>query len=301
MTTTLDRFRGCLLGLACGDAVGTTVEFRERGTFKPVKDMTGGGPFSLQAGEWTDDTSMALCLAASLTALNAFDPRDQMERYCRWMTAGYMSSNGSCFDIGTATRQALFRFQESGEVYSGSTNPRSAGNGCLMRLAPVPMFFYSDLAETRTRSVESARTTHGASECLEATDLFAVMLHRALHGQDKKSVLEGHAWQEYQSPGIRAIAQASYLGKAENEIRSSGYVVESLEAALWCFATTQTFEDAILKAANLGGDADTVAAICGQVAGAHYGASGIPQRWIERLVMKGEIGGFAEKLCRRMN
>ena len=142
--TATERFRGCLLGLAAGDAVGTTVEFKPRGSFSPVTDMVGGGPFGLQAGQWTDDTSMALCLAMSLLERGEFDAADQMERYCRWMEQGYLSSTGECFDIGNTVSQALRQYRRSGKPFSGSTNPRSAGNGCLMRLAPVPMFYFSD-------------------------------------------------------------------------------------------------------------------------------------------------------------
>ena len=130
------RYRGCLLGLACGDAVGTTVEFKPRGTFEPVTDMVGGGPFRLEPGEWTDDTSMALCLAESLLERGGFDALDQMQRYVRWKK-GHLSSNGRCFDIGNTVRGALTRFLDSGDPFSGSTHPHSAGNGSLMRLAPV--------------------------------------------------------------------------------------------------------------------------------------------------------------------
>jgi ADP-ribosyl-[dinitrogen reductase] hydrolase len=142
----LDRQRGCLLGLACGDAVGTTVEFSARGSFPPMTDMVGGGPFRLPVGAWTDDTSMALCLATSLVEKNGFDAHDQMTRYCQWYQNGYLSSTGRCFDIGLTVRGALARFQKSGEPFSGSTDPQAAGNGCIMRLAPVPMFYYPNLA-----------------------------------------------------------------------------------------------------------------------------------------------------------
>ena len=159
---TIERFRGCLLGLAVGDAVGTTVEFRARGTFSPVTDMTGGGPFSLNAGEWTDDTSMALCLAASLTEIGIFDAKDQMERYCRWYHQGYLGSNGRCFDIGNTVRSALSKFEATGNPFSGSNDPRSAGNGSIMRLAPIPMFYYPDSQKIWDYSAESSRTTHGS-------------------------------------------------------------------------------------------------------------------------------------------
>jgi len=139
------RTRGCLLGLAVGDAVGTTVEFHPRGSFAPVTDMVGGGTFGLRPGQWTDDTSMALCLATSRVECGGFDAGDQMERYCRWYEEGYLSSTGRCFDIGNTVRSALERFRQDGDPNAGSRNPRSAGDGCIMRLAPVPIFFFPDL------------------------------------------------------------------------------------------------------------------------------------------------------------
>jgi ADP-ribosyl-[dinitrogen reductase] hydrolase len=155
-----ERFRGCLLGLACGDAVGTTAEFCARGQFSPVADMVGGGVFGLKPGEWTDDTSMALCLASSLVELGRFDAADQMNRYWKWVDEGYLSSNGRCFDVGNTVYDALERFRLTGEPFSGSADPWSAGNGCIMRLAPVPMFFYPDSALAVEMSGQSARTTH---------------------------------------------------------------------------------------------------------------------------------------------
>ncbi|MDP2904003.1 MAG: ADP-ribosylglycohydrolase family protein [Methylovulum sp.] len=295
----LNRFRGCLLGLACGDAVGTTVEFSPRGTFERVTDMTGGGPFRLKPGEWTDDTSMALCLAASLIEMGQFNAEDQMRRYCQWMDKGYMSSNGRCFDIGNATSNALWRFKETGEPFSGSTQANSAGNGCLMRLAPVPLFFYPNRDELIAMSGQSARTTHGASECIESSQLFGAILFMALSGANKEDILFAHGVTDIKSEGIAAIAHGDYQSKTINDIRGSGYVVESLEAALWCFLHANTFQEAILQAANLGDDADTTAAICGQVAGAYYGESGIPGHWKDRLAMKTEISLLADQLYQK--
>jgi len=292
----LDRYTGCLLGLAAGDAVGTAVEFRSRGTFPPVTDMTGGGPFNLPPGAWTDDTSMALCLATSLLEKGRFDARDQMERYWRWYREGYLSSTGKCFDIGNTTRAALQRFQETGELYGGSTNPNSAGNGSIMRLAPVVLFYYPDRQHIVKYSTDSSRTTHGAPECVQACQLLGNILYWALKGSGKNEVLLDCHLDSYISPEIRAIACGSYQTKQESSIQGSGYVVESLEAALWCFWSTDSFEEAILKAANLGDDADTTAAVCGQVAGAFYGESGIPLCWQERLVMRQDIKHLAEGL-----
>jgi ADP-ribosyl-[dinitrogen reductase] hydrolase len=294
----IDRFLGCLLGLAAGDAVGTAVEFKPRGSFPPVTGMTGGGPFKLQAGQWTDDTSMALCLAASLVERRGFNAYDQMDRYVRWWDQGYMSSTGKCFDIGVGTFQALARYKHTGDPFAGSTDPNAAGNGSLMRLAPVAMFFYPDAAAARHHAAESSRTTHAAAECVDACRLFAGMLCRAFDGADKGSVLHGDAGFQG-APAIEAVARGEYLTKTAAGIHGAGYVVKSLEAALWSFATTETFEEAILAAVNLGDDADTTGAVCGQIAGAVYGVGAIPPDWLARLTEREMIEQLARELYDR--
>ncbi len=298
-TTLLDRARGALLGLACGDAVGTTVEFSPRGAFQPLADMVGGGPFRLQPGQWTDDTIMALCLAESLVEHGGFDPRDQMDRYLRWYRHGYLSPTGRCFDIGLTVREALLRFEATGEPFSGSTDPRRAGNGSIMRLAPVVLFFYPDRDAVDHYAAESSRTTHAAKEAVAACRILARVLYAALSGRGKEATLgsvESAAWM---SPRLQDIVGGGYLGKAAAEVRGSGYVVDSLEAGLWAFWSTDSFEEAILTAANLGDDADTTAAVCGQVAGAYYGVGGIPPRWLERLWGRGRITDLADRLSAR--
>ncbi|MFQ5417728.1 MAG: ADP-ribosylglycohydrolase family protein [Myxococcota bacterium] len=293
-----DRFRGALLGLASGDAVGTSVEFRPRGSFAAVTDMTGGGPFRLEAGQWTDDTSMALCLGESLLRCGGFDPADQMNRYCRWWREGHWSSNGRCFDIGNTVRGALGRFLETGDAFSGSTHPESAGNGSLMRLAPVPMFFAGRFDEAVRLAGESSRTTHGCDEAVGACRVFAAWLLRALDGASKQEILapSGDGTGRSLAPAVAAIAAGGWRGKSEADIRGSGYVVHSLEAAVWCFADTGCFRDAVLRASNLGEDADTTAAICGQLAGAFYGESGIPNAWREKLALYARIQEMADEL-----
>jgi ADP-ribosyl-[dinitrogen reductase] hydrolase len=297
MQIDLNRFRGCLLGLAVGDAVGTTVEFQQRGSFSPVTDMVGRGPFHLKPGQWTDDTSMALCLATSLISKNGFDPVDQMDRYWDWYRNGYLSSTGQFFDIGNTIRQALERYKHGGDPFSGETDPYSAGNGSLMRLAPIAMFYFPDLKKMINFAGESSRTTHGAPESIEACQLFAEMLFRALSGLSKEEILRNTAF-KISSPKLSEISNGNYFQKSITRIRGTGYVVESLEAALWCFYQTGTFETAILQAANLGDDADTTAVVCGQIAGAYYGESGIPTKWLERLFMRNEITDLADKLSR---
>lgn len=291
-----ERFCGALLGLAAGDALGTTVEFQPRGSFEPLTDMVGGGPFGLKPGCWTDDTAMALCLATSLLECRGFNARDQMERYCRWWREGYLSSTGRCFDIGRTVADALRRFQETGEPFAGSTDPYAAGNGCIMRLAPVALFYFPDADAAAHFAGESSRTTHGAAECVDACRLMARVLVRALAGRAKDEVALGDAERFAGSPKIVAIARGEYLRKTEEQIRGSGYVVESLEAALWCFMHTGRFEEAVLRAANLGDDADTTAAVCGQIAGAFYGEAAIPARWLGQLARFGEIRDLALRL-----
>lgn len=183
------RYRGALLGLAVGDALGTTVEFSRRGTFAPVTEIVGGGPFGLGPGQWTDDTAMALCLAESLIETRGFDPVDQLERYVRWHRNGHLSSTNSCFDIGTTVLTALVRFERTREQYCGSTDPKSAGNGSLMRLAPVPLRWARDPERAIEKAGESSRTTHGALTAVDGCRYFAALILGALSGANKETLL----------------------------------------------------------------------------------------------------------------
>lgn len=308
MITTQQRYRGSLMGLAAGDAVGTAVEFKKPGTFPPVIDMTGGGPFRLRPGQWTDDTSMALCLADSLVACAGFDAGDQMGRYVRWWREGYLSSNGVCFDIGITVSDALSRYRDTGEPFAGSTDPYSAGNGSLMRLAPAPLFFASDPERAIDMSGASSRTTHGATTCVDACRYFGGLLVSVAQGLDKETLLSLRyspvpgLWERQPlCAEIDEIAAGSFKSKEPPEIVGSGYVVKSLEAALWAFYHSTDFRDGCLLAANLGDDADTTAAIYGQIAGAYYGVDGIPTEWRERIAMAEMITQLADELLRYAN
>lgn len=293
--TLLERYRGSLLGLACGDAVGTAVEFRPRGSFAPLMDMIGGGPFGLDPGKWTDDTSMALCLAESLLNKSGFDAADQMGRYLNWWQWGYLSSTGDCFDIGMTVRQALLTYQETGNPFAGSTDPQTAGNGSLMRLAPVALYYYPDVAQVESYCADSSRTTHAAPEAIQCCKLLGLLLAKALAGGSKVDLLTLEP-PPFSEPKVADLASGAYVHKLLSEIVGSGYSVASLEAALWCFQRTESLEAAILAAANLGDDADTTAAIVGQLAGAHYGVNQIPLPWLDRLHMRTDIEATAEAL-----
>ena len=310
-----DRHRGCLLGLAVGDALGTTLEFKRPGTFTPLTDMVGGGPFGLKAGQWTDDTSMALCLAESLLECNGFDARDQMRRYVRWWREGYLSSTGICFDIGGTVSAALRRFSAEeerngqGNPFAGSTDPRAAGNGSLMRLAPVPLFFApAGPREAVARAGESSRTTHGAATAVDGCRYLAALILGALAGVAKEELLRpGFApvgaedlWRTGPlAEPVAAVAAGSFRTKPPMQIRGTGYVVDSLEAALWAFERSSSFGEGALLAVNLGDDADTTGAVYGQLAGAFYGETGIPAGWLEKLHQRGFIEGLADRLFAR--
>jgi ADP-ribosylglycohydrolase len=299
----IERYRGSLLGLAAGDALGTTLEFKYPGTFDPIDDIVGGGPFRLRPGEWTDDTSLALCLAESLIATGGFDPLHQLETFRRWWRDGHLSSTGRCFDIGNTTRSALARYEQTGEPYPGPTDSYSAGNGSIMRLAPAPLRYARNPLEAIARSAESSRTTHGAPECLDACRYLGGLIVGAVNGVPKDELLaESYSpvpglWQaEPLAPKIAEVAAGSFKVKEPPAIRGSGYVVQSLEAALWAFHRTDNFRDGALLAVNLGDDADTTGAVYGQLAGAYYGEPGIPAAWREQLALRELIEEQARRL-----
>ncbi len=289
-----DRCRGALIGLAVGDSLGSVVEFMAPGSFEPVTEYRSGGPHRLNAGEFTDDTSMALALADSIAKVG-WNLNDQAERYVEWMTKGKYSVNGRCFDIGITTSRALHTFMESKDAtQSGSRSESASGNGSIMRLAPVPIRFHghytNNIPELARLAEESSLTTHASEQCLSACRYMALVLSALIHGEDRSKVLSS-SWGPLAElnavkplhPLVLAVAQGSFREKTPPAIRGSGWVVQSLEAALWAFHDATSFEEAVLKAVALGDDADTTAAVCGQFAGAWFGESGIPSSLREGL------------------
>ncbi|CAF1096089.1 unnamed protein product [Rotaria sp. Silwood1] len=330
-----DRLKGSLLGLAVGDALGASVEFRPRQYLvdHPIANMQSGGTWGLQAGQWTDDTSMALCLASSLISRKEFDPYDQLVRYKWWYKHGYLSSTGRCFDIGNATHKSLdefcrrqnecqrrwgtvseeqmdsFSYEEmrpSGfDVNCGGSNAN--GNGALMRLAPVPLFFYREPAKAVEFSGQSARLTHGDPRAIDACRYYGALIVAAIHGESKEKLLDPNFYSAHRAwfgrnelhREVLAVASGSFKQKDGYSmgIRGSGQSVKSLEAALWAFwSDEQSFAKGVLKAVNLGDDTDTTGAIYGQLAGAYYGSNQIPQDWTQKLYAKNLISCIAEWL-----
>ena len=301
--TLRDRVRGSLIGLAVGDALGAVVENEKPGTFPPVTDMVGGGRLDRVAGEWTDDTAMALCLAESLVETAGFDAADQMRRYVRWMREGHLSATGRGAGVGRTTLAALTRFEKTGEIGPGPRDARTAGNGSLMRLAPVPLFYATDPRVAMDRAAESSRTTHGAHAAVDACRYFAGLIVGALAGASKDELL---APRYSPVPGyfesfplhdeVDEVACGSFNRREPPEIEGASYVVRSLEAALWALDSSEQFADGCLLAVNLGGDADTTGAIYGQLAGAHYGLHAIPGEWRMKLARRGTIEDLADRI-----
>lgn len=293
-SATLDRGRGALIGLAVADALGTTLEFEARDALPRHTEMTGGGPFGLDPGVWTDDTSMALALADSLASRHEFDAADLMNRFLRWMEHGAYSPTGHCFDIGVTTREALLRYRRTGDPFAGLTADDTAGNGSLMRLAPAVLCSLQDPAACRRIAGEQSRTTHGASQAVQCCQLFADLLRRAILGEARDTVLASQEWDGHAA--VQAVAAGSWRAKDRGAIRSTGYVIHTMEAALWAVGTTDNFEAAVILAVNLADDADTVGAVTGQLAGAVYGMRGIPERWLARLAWRDRIITAADAL-----
>ncbi|UJR32647.1 hypothetical protein I4U23_020107 [Adineta vaga] len=308
---TLNRVHGSIAGMALGDALGAFVEFRPREFLlaNPVKNLQGGGTWGLEKGQFTDDTSMALCLANSLIARQDFVPYDQLVRYKWWFKNGYMSSTGKCFDIGTATRESLTEFERRQNGYANKhripmkqmnnlsdqehlkkfnvycSREGVAGNGALMRLAPVPLFFHKHPLEAVAFSGFSGAISHGDRVSFDACRYYGALIVAAVHGLSKEELTSNEFYLQYQylfnnisiHPEILKIAQGSYKRKGgyDQGIRGRGYVVNALEAALWSFSTTDSFETGAVAAVSLGDDTDTTAAIYGQLAGAYYGYKAI--------------------------
>ena len=294
------RAVGAMLGLAIGDAIGTTLEFAARDSGPLLTDMVGGGPFHLRLGEWTDDTAMMLALGDSLEDCDGLNPHDLMSKFLEWRDEGAYSCTGTCFDIGHTTSAALSRFQRGGDPLAGSADPASAGNGSLMRLAPVAVRFFRDRDAMRAAAAMQSRTTHAAPEAVDACVAYAEMLADAINGRTMQKVLNNGALPHGPYAGrIEEIAAGSWRGKVRGQIRASGYVVHSLKAALWCIGRSGSFAEAVLTAANLGEDADTTAAVTGQLAGAIHGVEGIPAKWRENVALGPRIEAMAGRLFDR--
>ncbi|KAL8804847.1 MAG: hypothetical protein Q9182_002341 [Xanthomendoza sp. 2 TL-2023] len=316
--STASRVRGSLYGVAVCDALGAPVEFCRRGSFPAVTGFRENPNFDLQPGCWTDDTSMTLCLAQSLVeSQGQFTPHDQVTRYIKWENDGYMSSIGKCFDIGNATGIALSIWSEELSSNSGS-DPEvmekgqlaidkalkykvQCGNGSLMRVSPIGLVYHRDHAKAMGYAAASSQLTHPYPTNLEACSIYTKLIASTFQDLSKSDLASIISDWSFTDPDLKARfgkyeKRERWTEVGEEQISSSGYVVHSLEASLWAFFTTNSFEEGALKVVNLGDDADTVGAIYGGIAGAFYGLEAIPPAWLKGLEAKSVVDDVVESL-----
>jgi ADP-ribosyl-[dinitrogen reductase] hydrolase len=291
-----ERFLGALLGLAVGDAVAAATQFKRAGRFEPVGDMLGGGPFDLPRGAWSDDTAMALCLAESLLERDGFDARDQVARYRLWQQQGHLSATGVCLGITAGTARALARAQWRRQAFSGSHSPEALSPESLSRVTPVVMFYFADRNAAVEYAAEAARATSQAPAALSACRALAVALHAALSAESKEAIV-AQSQAVLDAPDARGViaAASGSLPGTSGRLRSAT-APAAVVAAVELFAHTDNLRDAVLAAANLGGNSDVVAGACGALAGAHYSAGAIPTSWRNSLMKKDLLEGFADRL-----
>jgi ADP-ribosyl-[dinitrogen reductase] hydrolase len=296
-----DRCLGSLLGLAIGDALGASVQYRKPGTFTPLGDLLGGGPLELPRGAWSDDTAIALCLAESLLECKGFDAADQMLRYQRWQSEGYLSSTGQCIGITAAVALALATARWSGKPYAGSHDPTRLDKEAITRVAPVALYFMGQPAAAIEQAAQAARTTHQSPIVLDACRYVAALLLGALRGVHKQELLaaayaRGENMRTLRCQPVLAVAAGSFRTKSPPQIEGGGTVINALEAALWALYRSSNFREGALLAVNLGLDADVTGALYGQLAGALYGVNGIPSAWRKTLLKHSLIEDFADRL-----
>ena len=286
-----DRALGAFWGLAVGDAMGAPVEFLTPGTFPKVTGYQPSPRFGLDPGAWTDDTIMAVCMAESIIAEGGYDSFAVMQDYVDWMVRGHNSPNGTCFDIGIQTAKALRQFRANPAI---AESTQSAGNGTIMRLAPAVIASQDSPPDEAARLFEiSARDTHNSDLAAEATVLFGMILRNLMEGTSFREslVLAAETTERHlKERGLPSQLVAETVYAFDDEAaNNSGFVIPSLGTAIWAVRSTDTFEDAVLTAVNLGDDADTVAAITGQMAGALYGAGAIPEEWVADLHRRDDL------------
>ena len=278
------KFEGCLYGAIVGDALGGPYEFKDRGSYKATIKYNTGGSFNLRKGEWTDDTSMALCAINSIIEHKGVDYIDLMKKWNMWYKDGYMSSRSVCYDIGMTTSRSLMLYEHTKELFSGPSHPRYSGNGGIMRFAPIAVYCYNKNKDEQLKLGEDySSLTHPSPICKYSARLLMKVLQTIFKNPTMTKTQIIHAVnQDGLTDEMKEIIVGA-LSKTEDQISTSGFVVHSLEAALWSFLKTNTFIDGLYMLINMGEDTDTVGAIYGQIAGAYYGKDGIDKYYIENL------------------
>ncbi len=318
---TVETAKGILLGLSVGDALGVPVEFTSRKTLqqRPVTTMISHGTHNQVSGTWSDDSSLSFCLAESLCI--GFDLKDQAQRFVNWYEQGYWTPHGKVFDVGIATSGAIWSLKNGTEpTKAGGNDERSNGNGSLMRILPLLFELQGKSIQERFQIVQQVSSlTHGHIRAVIACFIYLEYALELLQNKDKKGAfdkvsvaclefLRNHALcsekELFIFHRIFPFDDPLYETKAiydydEPQLYSSGYVLHTLEAALWCFLNTDSYKDAVLKAVNLGEDTDTTGAVTGGLAGLFYGYEAIPEEWLSVLARRSDIEDLAVRLRER--
>lgn len=298
----MNKFYNGIMGLVVGDALGVPVEFRKRDTFI-ITDMTGYGTYNQPPGTWSDDSSLTLATLDSMAKLGKIDPADIMQNFFYWLNDGMFTPYGEVFDVGGGTRRAIARFANGKDAAKcGGKTRMDNGNGALMRILPVAML--PDYPEKEADLLSVAHLTHAHFISDFACRIYAAVVENLMNGMKKEEAVFSGI--EKFKGQIESVSMLSDFGKLidlewleRTFVKSSGYVVDTLEAALWCFLNTNTYRDCVLTAVNLGEDTDTVAAVAGGLAGIYYGCggeSGVPDEWIAQIPRRDWIKGLCAEL-----
>ena len=268
----LRRFRGMFWGLVVGDCLGSPIQFSDKDQHPHITEMVACPIFNTPPGYWTDDSSMAFCVADSTVRCGKYDLQDIADTFVRWYREGFWSSLPHAFDVGHATQEAIYAI-ENGSLSNGFED--SQGNGSIMRLAPSYILNYDNPVHTIMHEVSDL--THNSEKVREVVDLMAAVLDEHMRG-------------------CRTSVKSIY-GTRE-DVDNSGWAVSTLQAALWAFQTTETFEDGMIAAVNLGGDSDSIGAVYGQIAGAYYGFEAIPERWLSAIKDREKVSELIESFLK---
>jgi ADP-ribosylglycohydrolase len=291
------NIKDAVWGFVVGDALGVPYEFSTRHAMieKPASGITGYGTYNQAPGTWSDDTSMMLCVLENI--VNQGKPKDLAHLFLQWYNHNYMTANGVLFDIGNTTRTALTNMMNGVSLkHCGLSDEHSAGNGSLMRC--IPYAFVEDIAKSVSDMIIDSRITHRHPLCTLSCMYYVKMLRAILEGKSKQEAADyaagyiRHGWRISDADDdhlpmkekFKRLFSPTFHTLPETEIKSTGYVIDTLEAAVWCFLNTDSYEASVLHAVNLGGDTDTIAALTGALSGLFYGYDSIPQHWISAIV-----------------
>lgn len=304
--------KGMLLGLAVGDALGVPVEFLYRQSLKqnPVVNMQSGGSWGQEAGTWSDDTSLTIAAMESISRLKEIDYRDIMENFLKWYERDAFTATGERFDIGNTTRSAIMRFSRRllSPVKCGATEGNSNGNGSLMRILPATLYLFGTRGKIGVDELEIihefSALTHGHIISKMSCGIYSLIAAQILNGKNLSEAFklgmaeaENFYGKDIAFKKFTRLCDENFAALPEDEISSSGYVVDTLEAALWCLLNTDDYKSLALKAVNLGRDTDTVGAVAGGLAGIFYGAESIPAEWLATLKQRNYLEKIADNFA----